>query len=131
MFPNCRLYYYYYYYYHKSLNLIKRANISNQDYNSNVHDYRMVYSLRQHLWPALSQKLWHYNNMCINNCYYVNKLSTFVFPYISIVTHFNSILNDILFVILHLHIIIRKWQTKGTNLQARRRPKGFLKCPCI
>jgi hypothetical protein len=51
------------------------------------------------------QKLWHYSNMCINNDYIVNKLSTFVFQNISIVIHCNSILNEILFLILHLHII--------------------------
>jgi hypothetical protein len=57
----------------------------------------------------------------------VNKLSIFVFQNVSIVIHFNSILNEILFLILHLHIIILKWQKQGSFFQIRWGPKEFLK----
>jgi hypothetical protein len=67
--------------------LIKRASLANQDGSRNTHDYNLL--------PVLCQKLWHYSNMCINNDYFVNKLSMFVFQNISIVTNCNSILNDI------------------------------------
>jgi hypothetical protein len=88
----------------------------------------MLYSLRQHLWPVYCQKLWHYSNTCVNNNYLFNKLSTFAFQNISIVIHCNSILNEILFLILHLHIITWKWQEQGPLFQVRRGPKEFLKC---
>jgi hypothetical protein len=101
----------------------------------------MLYSLRQHLWPVLCQKLWHYSNMCISNNYFVNKLSTFLFQNISIVIHCNSISNEILFPILHLHIIIWKRVNRpnpcmmmnmkmagtGPLFQVRRGPKELLK----
>jgi hypothetical protein len=87
----------------------------------------MLYSLWEHLWPVLYQKLWYYNNMCINNDYFVNKLSTFVFQNISILIHCNSILNEILFRILHLHIITWKWQEQGLLFQVHWGPKEFLK----
>jgi hypothetical protein len=93
-------------------------------------DYRMLYSVRQHLWPVLCQKLWHYSNMCINNGYFLNKLSTCEFQNIFIVIHYNSILNEILFVILHLHIITWKWQWQGPLFQVRRGHKEFLKRHC-
>jgi hypothetical protein len=94
-------------------------------------DYRILYSLRKHLWPVLCQKLWHYSDMCINNDYFVNKLSTFVFQNISIVIHCNSILNEILFLILHLCIITWKWQEQGPLFQVRRGPKEFLQLHCL
>jgi hypothetical protein len=92
-------------------------------------DYRMMYSLRQHLWPVLCQKRWHYN-MYINNYCFVNKLSTFVFQNITIVIHCNSILNEIQFLILHSHIITWKWQEQGPFFQLRRGPKEFFKHHC-
>jgi hypothetical protein len=58
--------------------------------------------------------------MCINNDYFVNKLSIFVFQNISIVIHRNSILNKILFLTLHFHIITLKWQEQGPLFQLRR-----------
>jgi CxxC motif-containing protein (DUF1111 family) len=72
-----------------------------------------------------------YSNMCINNDYFLNKLSTFVFQNISNVIHCNSILNEILFLTLHLHIVTRQWQEQGTLFQVRRGPKEFLKCHCM
>jgi hypothetical protein len=110
--------------------LIKRASLANQAGSRNIHDYRMLYSLRQHFWPVLCQKLWHYSNMCIHNDYFVNKLLTFVFQNISIVMHCNSILKKILFLILHLHIITWKRQEQGPLFQVRRGPKEFLKRHC-
>jgi hypothetical protein len=118
-------------YYYKSIILIKRASLANQDGSHNIHDYRMLYSLRQHLWPVLCQKLWHYSNMCINNDYMVNKLSAFVFQNISIIIHCNSILNEILFMILHLHIITWEWQEQGPLFQVCQGPKEFLKHHCL
>jgi hypothetical protein len=107
--------------------LIKRTSLANQDGSFIIHAYRMLYSLRQHLRPVLCQKLWHYNNMCMNNDYFVNTLSTFAFQNISVVIHGNSILNEILFLILHLRIITWKWQEQGPLFQVRRGPKEFLK----
>jgi hypothetical protein len=87
-------------------------------------DYKMLYSLRQHVWPVICQKLWHYSNICINNDYFVNKLSTSVFQSISIIIHCNNILNETLFLILHLRIITWKWQEQGPLFQVRRGPKS-------
>jgi hypothetical protein len=103
--------------------IIERANFANQDGSRSTHDYRILYSLRQHLWSVLCQKQWQCSNVRIHNDYFVAKLLAFVFKNISIVIYCNSILNGILFLILHLHIITWKWQ--------QQRPKEFLKYFCI
>jgi hypothetical protein len=52
--------------------------------------------------------------MYINNDYFINKLPTFVFQNISIVIHCNSILNEILFLILHLQNNMKMAETGAT-----------------
>jgi hypothetical protein len=44
--------------------------------------------------PVLCQKAWLYCNVCINNNYFDNKLSAFVFQNISLVIHYNTLLNE-------------------------------------
>jgi hypothetical protein len=108
------------------LNLKLRTKIQlnqRKEWKKNI-DCGMLYSLTQHLWLVLCWKLWNFCNICINNDYFVNKLSTFVFQNISIIIHCNNILNEILFLILHLHIITWKCRENGPLFQVRRGPKS-------
>lgn len=70
--------------------LLEQVSISNHDGNINTHDYRMLYSLRQHMWCVLCPKLWHCSNMSVNNDYFVNTFSKFVFQNVSVLMHCSS-----------------------------------------
>jgi hypothetical protein len=127
---------YYYYYCSKSVILMKRARVANQDGSRNIHDYRMLtvwnnicdlHSVRSHDIIVICV-----NNVYVNNDYFVNKLSTFVFQNISIPIHCNEYFKwdfvpDIAFAYYNI-----KMAEQGPLFQVCwGGPKELLKCHCL